>query len=103
MKRGTFVALRLVQTVDADGAAAASKTVHHGQARRAMLVEFSARFFNGLIRTTTRRRRAHNLVDTHVRRAPVISGHAATDVALGDDADELEGFCILNHRRATAA
>jgi hypothetical protein len=87
----------------ADGAAAASSAVHNGQARRAVLVEFSARFFNWLIRATTRRRRAHDLLDAHVRRAPVIGGHAATDVALGDDADQLEFFCILNHRRAAAA
>jgi hypothetical protein len=104
MKRGTRrLSLRILQTVDADGAAAASNAVHHRQTRRAMLVEFSARFFNGLIRATTRRRGAHDLVDAHVRRAPVVSGHAATDVALGDDADQLAVVGILNDRRAATA
>ena len=103
MKRGTVVALRRPHTVDADGAAAASNAVHHRQARRAMLVEFSARFFNWLIRATTRRRGAHDLFDGYLRSAAVISRHAATYVALGDDADHLETFCILNYRRAAAA
>jgi hypothetical protein len=68
-----------------------------------MLVEFSARVFNWLIRATTRRRGTHDLFDAYLRRAPVISRHAATHVALGDDADQLEVFCILNHGRAAAA
>ena len=88
--------------MDADGAAAAPDAVHHGQARRAMLVEFSARFFNGLIRATTRRRGVHDLVDANFRSMAVISRHAATHVALGDDADQLEIFRIFNHRRAAA-
>jgi hypothetical protein len=67
-----------------------------------MLVEFPARFFNWLIRATTRRRGTHDLFDVHFRSAPVISRHAATHVALGDDADQLEFLCIRNHRRATA-
>jgi hypothetical protein len=33
----------------------------------------------------------------------VISRHAATDVTLGDNADQLEAFYILNHRGAAAA
>jgi hypothetical protein len=68
-----------------------------------MLVEFPARFFNWLIRATTRRRGAHDLFDANFRGTSVISCHAATHVALGDDADQLEVFCILNHRRAAAA
>ena len=68
-----------------------------------MIVELSARVFHRLIRATTRRRGAHDLIDPHVRSAPVVSGHAATHVAFGDDADQLEFFCILNHRRAAAA
>jgi hypothetical protein len=68
-----------------------------------MLVEFSARFFNWLIRATTSRRGSHNLFDANFGSAPVISRHAATHVALGDDADQLEFFCILNHRRAATA
>jgi hypothetical protein len=67
-----------------------------------MLVEFAARFFNWLIRATTSRRGTHDLSDAHLRSAPVISRYAATHVALSDDADQLEAFRILNHRRATA-
>jgi hypothetical protein len=55
-----------------------------------MLVEFPARFFNWLIRATTRRRGSHVLFDAHFRSAAVI--HAATHVARGDDADQLEFF-----------
>ena len=68
-----------------------------------MLVEFAARFFNGLIRAATRRRGTHDLLYAHVRRATVIGGHAATDVALGYDADQLAVLCILDHRRAATA
>jgi hypothetical protein len=68
-----------------------------------MLVEFPARFFHRLACPTTSRQGSHDRFDAHVRRAPVISRHAATHVALGDDADELEVFCIFNHRRAAAA
>ena len=67
-----------------------------------MFVEFPARFFNWCIRATTRRRGAHDFLDAHVRSAPVISRHAATDVTLGDDTDQLAVLCILNHRRAAA-
>jgi hypothetical protein len=68
-----------------------------------MLVEFPARFCNWLVRATTRRRGTHDLVDANFGSTAVISRHAATHVALGDDADQLEVFCILNHRRAAAA
>jgi hypothetical protein len=63
-----------------------------------MLKEFPARFFNRLARTTTGRQGSHDHFDAHVRSSPVISRHAAIHVSLGDDADQLEGFCILNHR-----
>ena len=88
--------------MDADGAAAASRAVYDGQARRAMLVELPARLFNRLMRATTRRRRVHDLVDAHVGCVTVISHHAATHVAFGDDADQLEIFGVRNHRRAAA-
>jgi hypothetical protein len=68
-----------------------------------MLVELPARFGNWLICTTTRRRGTHDLVDANFGSTAVISRHAATHVALGDDADQLEVFCILNHRRAATA
>lgn len=84
LRSASSVALRLLQTVDADGAAAASSAVHNGQARRAMLVEFPAHFFNWLIRATTSRREAHDLFDANFGSAAVISRHAATHVALGD-------------------
>ena len=68
-----------------------------------MLVEFASRFVNGRIRPATGRPGPHDLFDANFRRMAVISRHAATDVALGDNADQLEAFCILNHRRAAAA
>jgi len=68
-----------------------------------MLVEFPARFCNGLIRATTRRRGTHDVFYAYLGSAPVISRHAATHVALGDDADQLEVFCVLNYGRAAAA
>ena len=76
----------------------AARLFRNGQARRAMLVEFPTRYFNRLARTTTGRQGSHDLFDAHVRSAPVISRHAAAHVALGDDADQLEVFSILNHR-----
>jgi hypothetical protein len=68
-----------------------------------MLVELPARFFNRLIRTTASRRGSHDLFDANFGSTAVISRHAATHVALGDDADQLEAFCILNHGRAAVA
>jgi hypothetical protein len=68
-----------------------------------MLIEFSASFFNRLICATTRRRGTHDLFDAYLRSALVISRHAATHVALGNDADELEVLCILDHGRAATA
>ena len=68
-----------------------------------VLVEFASRFVNWLIRPATGRPGPHDLFDANVRRMAVISRHAATDVALGDNADQLGAFCILNHRRAAAA
>ena len=58
-----------------------------------MLVEFPAYFFNRLTRTTPDQadKGLHDLFDTNFRSAPVISHHAATHVALGDDADQHEG------------
>ena len=89
--------------VGTDCAAATACLVHDGQARRAMLVEFPARFFNRLIRAATGSRGSHDLCDANFRSMPLISRRAATHVALGDDADQLEVFCILNHWRAAAA
>ena len=68
-----------------------------------MLVEFASRFVNWLIRPATGRPGLHDLFDANVRRTAVISRHAATNVALGDNADQLEAFYILNHRGAAAA
>ncbi len=68
-----------------------------------MLVEFPAGCCNGLIRATTRRRGTHDLFDAYLGSTAVISGHTATHVALSDDADQLQVFCILNHSRAPAA
>ena len=68
-----------------------------------VLVEFASRFVNWLIRPATGRPGPHDLFDANVRRTAVISRHAATNVALGDNADQLEAFYILNHRGAAAA
>jgi hypothetical protein len=68
-----------------------------------MLVELPARFFNRLLGATTRRRGTHDLSDADFGSTPIMSCHAATHVALGDDADQLECLYILNHRRAAAA
>jgi hypothetical protein len=68
-----------------------------------MLVERPARFFNRLICATTSRRGSHDLFDAHFGSTAVISRHAATHVALGDDADQLHAVYTLNHRRAAAA
>ena len=88
--------------MNADGTATTARFIHHGQAGRAMLVEFPAHFFHRLACTTTGRQGSHDRFDVHVRRAPVISRHAATHVTLGDHADQLEMLGILNHRRAAA-
>jgi hypothetical protein len=68
-----------------------------------MLVEFPARFFNRLICATTSRRRSHDLFDANFGSTAVLGSYGATHVTLGDDAHQLEIFCILNHRRAAAA
>lgn len=89
--------------VGTDCAAATAFLVYDGQAGRAVLVEFPARFFNRLMRAATSGRGTHDLFDANFRRVPVICRHATTDVALGDNADQLEAFCILNHWRTAAA
>ena len=68
-----------------------------------MLVEFPARVFNRLFCVTTRRRGSHDLFDANFRGLAVISRHATTHIALGDDADQLEVFLIFHNRRAAAA
>ncbi len=67
-----------------------------------MLVEFASRFVNRLIRPATGRTGPHELLDANVRRTAVISRHAATNVALGDNADQFEAVYILDHRSAAA-
>jgi hypothetical protein len=75
-----------------------ARLIRNGQARHAMRVEFPARFFNRLARTITGKQGSDDLSDTDFRSAPVISNPAATHIALGDAADQLEMSCILNHR-----
>ena len=89
--------------VGTDRAAAATFFVHDWQARGVMLAEFTARFFNRLMPTATRRRRSHDLFDADFRSVPVIGRNATTHVAFGDDADQFEVLRILNHRCAAAA
>jgi hypothetical protein len=75
-----------------------ARLIRNGQARHAMRVEFPARFFTRLARTTTGRQGSDDLSDADFRSAPVISNPATTQVALGDAADQLEMSCIFNHR-----
>ena len=75
-----------------------ARLIRNGQARRAIRVEFPARSFNRLAPTTTDRQDSHDLFHAHFRGAPVIGRHPETHVTPGDDADQLEVFCILNHR-----
>lgn len=60
------VGLRVLQTMNADGTAATARLVQNGQARRAMLVKFPARFFHRLARTATGRHGSHDRFDAHV-------------------------------------
>ena len=91
---------RPLKTVNVDCATATARLVYDGQARRAVLVEFLARFRNWLIRATTCSCGTHDLFDANFGSTAVISSYAATHVALGYDADQLEVFYILNHRGA---
>ena len=75
-----------------------ARLIRNGQAHHAMRVEFPARFFNLLARTTKGKQGSDDLSDADFRSAPVISNPAATHVALGDAADQLEMSCIFNHR-----
>jgi len=68
-----------------------------------MLVEFPACIFDRLVCVTTSRGGLHDRCNANFGSATVVRGHAATDVALRDDADQLEVVCILNHRSATVA
>jgi len=68
-----------------------------------MFVEFPPRCFHGFIRTAASGRGTHNFFDPDFGSTVVISCHAATDVALGNYADQLEALYIFYHRRATAA
>jgi hypothetical protein len=68
-----------------------------------MLVELPPPFFDRLIHHTAGSRRSHDLRDRNLRSPAVIGRHAATHIALGDDAGQLESIGILNHGRATAA
>ena len=68
-----------------------------------MFVEFPPRFLHGFIRTAASGRGTHNFFDADFGSTAVVSRHAATHVALGNDADQLEILCIFYHRRAAAA
>ena len=86
----------------AHGAAALPCRVDNGQARRAVLVKLLTRPFHWLGRAAARRCGAHDVLDAYLGRAPVVGGDIATDVTLGDDPDQLEGFRIRDNRRAAA-
>jgi hypothetical protein len=68
-----------------------------------MLVELPTRVVNRLIRIATGRQRSHDLFDANLRATAVFSHYAATHISFGDDADQFEGFCILDHGRTSAA
>lgn len=89
------------QSVRANRATTAARPVHDRQARRSLLVEFPARFFDRLIHATTRGRRAHDLGDAHIAGMAVASRHPATHIALGDDAHEPEVIPAFDYRSAT--
>jgi hypothetical protein len=94
----------LADLVQAYSAATASRRVDHRQAGRDVFVEFPLRFVKRIILTATRRRcGTHNVLDAYLGSLNILSGDAVTDVALGDDADEIETFFILNHRGTTAS
>ncbi len=86
----------------AHGAAAVPRRVDNWQARRTVPVEFLTRSFNWLGRAAARRCGAHDVFDAHLGRAPVVGSDIATDVTLGDNADQLEVFGIRHNRRAAA-
>jgi len=67
-----------------------ARLIRNGQAHHAMRVEFPARFFNRLARTTTS---TQGLRSFDSRRSS-----AATYISLGDAADLLDVFPILNHK-----
>ena len=68
----------------------AARFIRNGHAHRAMRVKFPARFFNRLARTTTS---TQGLRSFDSRRSS-----AATYISLGDAADLLDVFPILNHK-----
>ena len=67
-----------------------ARLIRNGQAHHAMRVEFPARFFNRLARTTTS---TQGLRSFDSRRSS-----AATYISLSDAADLLDVFPILNHK-----
>ena len=85
--------LRVFEIVHAHGAAATTVLVCHGQARRPLIVELSARIFDGLTCVTTRGGRTHDLLDANLRSPEVVRRHTATDVAFGDGSWALSREC----------
>jgi hypothetical protein len=71
-----------------------ARLIRNGQAHHAMRVEFPARFFNRLARTTTSTQ-GRMIFPTRTFEARRSS--AATHFALGDDADLIDVLCILTH------
>jgi hypothetical protein len=89
--------------VRTDCAAATARLVHDGQARRPVLVEFASGLFKRFIHAATGGRGAHDFFNRNFRSPPVISRHATTHIALGDDADQTTAWFLFNHGRATAS
>lgn len=89
--------------VKAHRAAATAGLIYYRQARRAMLMEFSANFVKRIARGATRGNGPHDLLYVDLGSAQVIRRDVATDVTLGDHAGQRQRFCIRHYWRATAA
>ena len=83
--------LRPLKTMNAHCPATTARLIRNGQAHHAMLVSF--RHTSSTVSLTPQQadKSLHDLFDANFRSAPVISRHAATHVALSDDADQHEG------------
>ena len=68
-----------------------------------MLVEPASTVFDGRLRITARGCGTHDVCDADVGAASVIRRHAAADVTLGDDANQLEVFGVCHDWCAAAA
>ena len=71
--------------------ATTASLIRNGQTRRAVLIEFPVHSSTVSFAPQQADEGLDDLFDANFQSAPVISRHATTHVALGDDADQLEG------------